>query len=262
MSGARDGSVDVLEPFDWDTFVTTYWDRRPVLIRAGGLGAAPFDAHEVFEGAVGATQRPAAGRVGFTLGPRHLADPGDLLPQPEDGSFATYDRRLLGQVGDETFALVARGLHATHHPVWLRARNFLAALWDRTGQPLLGVTTTLCHGTRSPARLPSMRAATFLYTLLGHARLRLEGGGRWRATRIEPGDLLYWPAGQRYAVEPGDRPAAVVHLGIPRTAPQPGHGLRSVLAPGPNPASPQGLWGGDDILVPHEAPPDALPPVL
>ncbi|MGY0020144.1 hypothetical protein ACVHNB_14310 [Streptomyces sp. YJ-C3] len=262
MSTAPAPSVDVLESFDWDTFIDTHWDRRPVLITGGALGSAPFDAHEVFEGSVTVAQRPTAGRVSFALGPRRLADPGDLLPQPEDGSFARYDRRLLGQSDREPFTLVVRGLHACHHPVWLRARNFLAGLWARTGQPLLGATTALCHGTLGPGRLPYAQGASFLYTLLGRPRLRLEHDGRWSVARPAPGDLLYWPAGRRCVPEPGRAPAAVAHLGIPRTAPLPGHGLHSLLAPGPTPASPQGRWGGDDILVHDDAAADLLPPVL
>ncbi|MFJ8826905.1 hypothetical protein ACIREE_34675 [Streptomyces sp. NPDC102467] len=263
MSPVPISRVDVLESFDWDTFTDTYWDRRPVLIRGAALGVPPFDAHEVFESSVGAAQRPGvgAGQVSFALGPRSLADPGDLLPRPEDGSFARYGRRLLHHAGREPFAFVVRCLHALHHPVWLRARNFLAGLWDRTGQPLLGASTTLWHGTCGPGRLPPSRGASFLYTLLGRPRLRLErGAGRWSAARTAPGDLLYWPAGQRFVAEPGRSPAAVVHLGIPRASPLPGHGLRSLLAPGPHPVSPQARWDGDDILVRDEG--DGLPPVL
>ncbi|MEV1022891.1 hypothetical protein [Streptomyces sp. NPDC050264] len=255
--------VDVLESFDWERFTETYWDRRPVLIRGAALGAAPFDAHEVFESSVGAARRPGAGRgqVSFALGPRHLADPGDLLPRPEDGSFARYGRRLLGgHTAREPFAFVVRCLHAFHHPVWLRARDFLSGLWDRTGQPLLGASTTLWHGTCGPDRLPQTRGSTFLHILLGRPRLRLERAGRWSVARPVPGDLLYWPAGQRYVAEPGRSPTAVVHLGVPRASPAPGHGLRSLLAPGPNLATPQARWGGDDILVRDEG--DGLPPVL
>ncbi|MFI7343711.1 hypothetical protein ACIBUY_37925 [Streptomyces sp. NPDC050085] len=254
--------VDVMDRFDQDLFLARYWDRRPVLIPGSGLGPAPFDAHEVFEGAVIAAQRPAADRVGFTLGPRLLRDPGDLLPQPEDGSFARYDRRLLRQVEREPFALLVRGLHTCHHPVWLRARAFLAQLWDRVGQPLLGATTTLFHGTTSPGRLPYIRGATFLYTLLGHPRIRLGPDGQGWSARPEPGDLLYWPAGLPYAAEPCSPPAAAVHLGVGRTAPRPGEGLRQMLAPGSNPASPQGRWGGDDIHVREEDGLHGLPPVL
>ncbi|GAA2300650.1 hypothetical protein OKJ48_04945 [Streptomyces kunmingensis] len=253
MSPVPAASVDVLESLDWDTFVDAYWDRGPVLIRGAALGVAPFDAHEVFESAVTAARRPSAGPVSFALGPRRLADPGDLLPQPEDGSFARYGRRLLRQSGREPFHLVVRGLHAFHHPVWLRARNFLAGLWDRTGQPLLGASTTLHHGTCGSERLSRTPGATFLYTLLGRPRLRLARAGRWLAARPAPGDLLYWPAGQRYVTESSRSPAGLVHLGVPRTAPGPGHGLRSLLAPGPNPAYPQARWGGDDILVQEDA---------
>ncbi|MFI7382372.1 hypothetical protein [Streptomyces sp. NPDC049813] len=261
MSVSPAAAVDVLESFDWDAFVAAYWDRRPVLIKGAALGVPPFDVHEVFEGSVTAARRPAAGQVGFVLGPRRLTDPGDLLPQPEDGSFARYDRRLLRQSVREPFALVVRGLHALHHPVWLRARAFLAGLWVRTGQPLLGASTTLCHGTCGPGRPSRMQGATFLYTLLGRPRLHLARAGRWFAARPAPGDLLYWPAGQRFTAEPGRRPATVVRLGVPRGAPRPGHVLRSVLVPGPDPLAPQDGRNAS-LLVRDGLEADGLPPVL
>ncbi|MFJ9038989.1 hypothetical protein ACIRF8_20635 [Streptomyces sp. NPDC102406] len=255
--------VAVLESFDWDTFLDAYWDRRPVLIRSAALPTAPFTAHEVFESAVTAARRPSAGQVSFALGPRLLTDPGDLLPRPEDGSFARYERRLVaGESARDPFGLLVRGLHTCHHPVWLRARNFLAGLWDRTGRPLLGVSTTLFHGMCGPDRTTPSTGATFLHTLLGRPRLRLARDGHWSLARPAPGDLLYWPAGQRYVAEPSRTPAAVVHLGVPRLAPEPGHGLRSLLAPGPDPSSPQSRPGGDDILVRGDADADGLPPVL
>ncbi|MEV5610642.1 hypothetical protein [Streptomyces sp. NPDC052225] len=260
MSTARPRPVDVMEAFDWDTFLATYWDRRPVLIRGHGFRPAPFDGHEVFEGAVAAAARARAGRITFTLGSRRLADPGDLLPQPEDAHFTAYQRRLARQIDGTPFALVVRELHARHHPVWLRARDFAAALWDRTGQPLLGATTTLHFGTCGADLASRTRGATFLYPLLGHARLRLDPSGpAERAADVPPGDLLYWPPGQRYAAEPGTTPGAVAHLGVPRHPPHPGDGLCRLLAPGPNPASPQGGWGGDDILVPGASATGALP---
>lgn len=275
MSPASTPHVDVLESFDWDTFIDGYWDRGPVLIRCGALGPPPFDVHEAFEGAVAAAQRGSAGQVSLTAGPRRLADPGDLLPQPQDGSFATYDRRLVRQLDRTPFALVVRELHARHHPVWLRARNFVAGLWDRAGQPLLGATTTLCHGTCGPVLPSRVRGATFLYTLLGRTRLRLGAGERGAGpgpvlVEAGPGDLLYWPAGHHCAAEPSRAPAAVVHLGVPRHAPGPEAALRSLLAPEPGTAALEGSWGGDDILVPDECGagpgseelPAALPRVL
>ncbi|WP_338702682.1 hypothetical protein V2W30_35405 [Streptomyces sp. Q6] len=263
MSTAQPAPVDTLETFDWDTFLDRYWDRRPVLIRGHGFDPAPFDGHEVFEGAVAAATRAPAGRVTFTVGSRRLTDPGDLLPQPEDASFSAYQRRVTEQLAGAPFALVVRELHARHHPLWLRERDFVAALWDRAGQPLLGATTTLHYGTCGSDRPAHTRGATFLYTLLGRPRLRLDPGGpAERAAEVPPGDLLYWPPGHRYAAEPGTTPGAVVHLGVPRHPPRPGDALCRLLAPGPNPVSPQGGWGGDDILVPDEANTTALPAEL
>lgn len=254
--------IDVLRPvdrsIDWQRLAQDHWDRRPVLLRPDHA-AAPFDPHEVFEGAVAAahhtTSSDSGERVGLTMGPRRLTDPGDLLPRPEDGSFAAYDRRLERQLGDTPFALVVRELHAGHHPLWARERAFLGALWAEVGQPLTPVGTTLCHGTS--VRPPSPhRAATFLHVLRGRHRIRLAGPGnlRWSATAV-PGDLLYWPADHEHTVHPPRSPATLVHISVPRTS------SRDLI-----PAFSQGNWGAADTLVPDSGPvgdlPGTLPPPL
>ncbi|WP_306319956.1 MULTISPECIES: hypothetical protein [unclassified Streptomyces] len=261
--------IDVLGPLDrsvdWPRLAAEHWDRRPVLLRPGrgagpGRGAAPFDPNEVFEGAVAAAQHATAGaddRVLFTVGPRRLTEPGDLLPRPEDGSFAAYDRRLETRLGDTDFALVVRELHAGHHPLWIRERDFLAGLWDEVGQPLAAIGTTLCHGTSAPPRTTAShhRAATFLYTLHGRHRIHLTGPGdrRWAATTV-PGDLLYWPADHAYTVPApytARSPGTAVHISVPR---EPSYAFdppyrASALAPA-------------DTLVPDGDPTDDLPATL
>ncbi|MGW2343070.1 hypothetical protein [Streptomyces sp. NPDC001661] len=254
--------VDVLTPvdrsIDWQRLAQDHWDRRPVLIRPARTpdhSTAPFDPHEVFEGAVAAAHHTASSdsgeRVRLTVGPRRLTDPGDLLPRPEDGSFAAYDRRLRRQLGDTPFTLAVRELHAGHHPLWARERAFLGALWAEVGQPLTPVGTTLCHGTS--VRPPSPhRAATFLYVLRGRHRIRLAGPGnlRWSATAV-PGDLLYWPADHEHTVHPPRSPATLVHISVPRA---PSRDL--------TPAFSQGNWGAVDTLVPDGEPAGDLPATL
>ncbi|MGY0488709.1 hypothetical protein [Streptomyces sp. WG-D5] len=261
--------IDILGPLDrtvdWRRLAREHWDRRPLLLRPArgsgpGRAAAPFDAHEVFEGAVAAAQHGAPGageRVSLAVGPRRLTDPGDLLPRSEDGSFGDYDRRLAEQLGgDSPFALVVRELHAGHHPLWARERAFLAGLWDEVGQPLAALGTTLCHGTAVPPRTaPSPRAATFLYTLHGRLRIHLTGPGNrhWEAA-VVPGDLLYWPAGHHHTARPPGppgAPATTVHITVPRASP---HGL--------GPVRRGDDWGPADVLVPATDPPDDLPGTL
>ncbi|MEB8340306.1 hypothetical protein [Streptomyces endophyticus] len=263
MTAGAATPIDVLRPVDgsvdWRRLAEDHWDRRPALlrpVRAPGP-AAPFDPHEVFEGAVAAAHHATAdadGRVRFTLGPRRLTDPGDLLPRPEDGSFAAYDRRLKRQLGETPFALVVRELHAGHHPLWARERAFLTGLWDEVGRSLTPIGTALCHGTSAPPRpLPSRhRAATFLYVLHGRHRIRLTGPGNrlWAATAV-PGDLLYWPADHEHTVAAPRSPATTVHITVPRTpSPLIGH------------SPSHGTWGAVDTLVPDGEPPDDLPGTL
>ncbi|MFE6887650.1 hypothetical protein [Streptomyces sp. NPDC057694] len=274
MSPHLPAPVDIVDALDWPRFATEHWDRRPVLIRGAGLPRPPFDPNELFEGTVIAAQRPGAThRIRFSAGQRHLVDPGDLLPRPEDASFDAYDRRVTGQLAGEPFSLTVRGLHSAHHPLWARERDFLTGLWEHVGQPSAGATTTLFHGTRAPGPSAVRRGAGFLYVALGAPRLRLGLDGHWSAVEAAPGDLVYWPAGCRHTAEPvraGSGPSAgataAVHIGIPREPTRHDCGLPSLLAPGPDPVSPQEGWGGDGIHVPDGDPrddlPAGLPPVL
>ncbi|MFJ9174155.1 hypothetical protein [Streptomyces sp. NPDC102360] len=263
MTAGAATPVDVLGPvdrsIDWQRLAADHWDRRPALLRPSRTPgpAAPFDRHEVFEGAVAAGHHTTADddeRVRFAVGPRRLTDPGDLLPRPEDGSFAAYDRRLQRQLGGAPFTLVVRELHAGHHPLWARERAFFTGLWDAVGRPLVPIGTTLCHGTSEPPRpSPSQpRAATFLYVLHGHHRIRLTGPEkrRWTATAA-PGDLLYWPAGHEHTLHGPRSPATTVHVSVPR-------------APAPliGPSSSHGTWGTVDTLVPADESPEDLPGTL
>ncbi|MER5946493.1 hypothetical protein ABT127_10565 [Streptomyces sp. NPDC001904] len=262
--------LDILDALDWPRFAAEYWDRRPVLIRGTGLPRPPFDTNELFESAVIAAQRPGAGhRIRFSAGQRHLVDPGDLLPRPEDASFDAYDRRVTEQLAGESFSLMVPCLHSAHHPLWARERDFLSGLWEHVGQPSAGATTTLFHGSCTPGPSAVRRDAGFLYVALGARRLGLGLDGHWSAAEAVPGDLVYWPAGHRHRTDPAGAvpgPVATVHIGIPRAPTRHGTGLPSLLAPGPDPVSPQAGWGGDGIHVPDGDPPDdlpaGLPPVL
>ncbi|WP_420036954.1 hypothetical protein ACN2WE_36245 [Streptomyces sp. cg28] len=270
MNPRSPAPLDILDTLDWPRFAAEYWDRRPVLIRGSGLPRPPFDTNELFESAVIAAQRSgAAHRIRFSAGQRHLVDPGDLLPRPEDASFDAYHRRVTGQLGGESFSLVVLCLHSAHHPLWARERDFLTGLWEHVGQPSAGATTTLVHGSRPPGRPAVRRGAGFLYVALGARRLRLGPDGQEGTAEAVPGDLVYWPAGHRLTAAPAPAASgatASVHIGIPREPTRHGTGLPSLLAPGPNPVSPQEGWGGDGIHVPDGDPPDdlsaGLPPVL
>ncbi|MFF3492194.1 hypothetical protein ACFYWS_12670 [Streptomyces sp. NPDC002795] len=249
--------IDVLGPVgrsvDWQRLAADHWDRRPALLRPTH-GAGPFEPHEVFEGTVAAAHHTTADadeRVRFAVGPRRLVEPGDLLPRPEDGSFAAYDRRLGRQLGDTPFTLAVRDLHAGHHPLWARERAFLADLWDRVGQPLAAVGTTLCHGTSTPPR-PDPRAATFLYVLHGRHQVHLTGPeNRYWTTTAAPGDLLYWPADHEHTMHAPRSPATTVRITVPRTP-----------SPPANHVPPQGTWSAVDTLVPDDDAPDDLPGTL
>jgi hypothetical protein len=238
--------TDVLDPLDWPAFARTYWDRRPVVLRTGG---GLFDRHEVFEAAVVAAQSGSGpARAELTVGARLLADPGELLPQQEDGAFGPYDRRLARQLAGSPFCLAVHDPHAAHPRVWSRLRAFLAGLWDAVGPPSGGAGTTLWHGTRPVGGTPPARDAALVHLLAGRRRLLVTGGGAAPATaRTEPGDLLYLPPGHTWSAAPAPRAMTAVRIGIPRgPLPAPWPGAVPDAAPSP-PGPPRP--GGDDILV-------------
>ncbi|MEU6657719.1 hypothetical protein [Streptomyces sp. NPDC046821] len=261
--------VDELHELDWQAFAERYWDRRPVLLKR--VAPAPFDAHEVFETAVAAAHRcgpfGAPPYAEFTVGGEPQTEPGDFLPQPRDGSFAGYHQRLVRQLSGEPYSLSLRALHAFHHPLWARERDFYAGLWARVGQPAPSAFTTLVHGTYEQPiaeALPGQRLSTFLFTLNGRQRMRFDSDDPSSSFTVEagPGDLLYWPAHQSPVADPYAGWASTgVRVSVVREGRNAASELydllygvtpETLLAPDPDPArpGPSGTSGEQSLLVP------------
>lgn len=233
--------IDIARKFDWDTFVSRYWNRRPVLYR--GTSASPFRAEDVFDAATGATRhylrrevsldsRPA---VQFTLGRKQQLGLEPWLPREEDGSLEGYDTRLVPRLKDQRYALIIARLHASGFGLWSRERAFFSELWRRVGLPLSGGITTLFHGNyeHSPVGVHQDRFTTFLFALRGRKRMRFWPKKPWSApvstildyapyledsfvAEVGPGDILYWPASYYHVGESaGPEVATSVNVGIP-----------------------------------------------
>ncbi|WP_433181803.1 JmjC domain-containing protein [Actinoallomurus sp. CA-150999] len=238
--------LTIEKSFDWATFAARYWDRRPVLYKA--VGSAPFAEKDVFRAAVRASPPPAA-MAQFTVERSQQPDPGDLLPQGEDGSFDGYDARLTARLDGRRYALIINGFHSFDPALWTRERAFYAGLWEQVGLPLTGAITTLFHGTyeHSPVGVHKDRFATFMFGLRGHKRMRFWTERPWSepvstvldyqpyvpesfAAEVEPGDLLYWPASYYHVGESaGSGPATSVNVGVPREEHHAGYDLQDVL---------------------------------
>jgi 50S ribosomal protein L16 3-hydroxylase len=244
-------SLTVEERFSWTGFAERYWDRRPVLFRS--VSPLPFDEQEVFDAAVPATRpvHPLAmpPNVQFTIERRQQTQPGAHLPQPADGSFDGYCKRLAEQLEGQRYALVVHGFHGFHFPQWARERVFYAGLWEHVGQPLTGGITTLFHGTyeHSPVGVHRDRFATFMFGLRGRKRMRFWAERPWSepvtsvldyqpyvadsfTADVAPGQLLYWPATFYHVGEnAGAEPATSVNVGVPREEHRSSYDLDDIL---------------------------------
>ncbi|BCL17365.1 JmjC domain-containing protein [Micromonospora sagamiensis] len=224
---------------DWSTFVSTYWDRRPVLYRA--LPEPPFTPADTFHAAVRAAGPARGGRLftanlQFTVERLQQTEPADRLPTGDDGSFDGYQRRVADLLDGRRYALIMNCFHAFDFPLWDRQRVFFAELWRRVGVPYVSAITTLFHGTyeHSPVGVHRDRYATFMYVLRGRKRMRFWARRPWHdpvttvldyqpyladsfAVEVGPGDLLYWPASYYHVGESaGVEPATSVNVGVPR----------------------------------------------
>ncbi|GHG75458.1 cupin domain-containing protein [Comamonas sp. JC664] len=240
-------TLDITHRFDWDTFVTRYWNQRPVLFK--GTGASPFSSEDTFEAAATATQHhlsqsyAADSRPGITFTVDRLRQlfARDWLPQARDGSLDGYDARLASRLGEQRYALIISSLHSFSHRLWARERAFFSELWRRVGLPHSGAITTLFHGTyeSSPVGVHLDRFTTFLFALRGRKRMRFWARRPWRedvttvldyqpylkssfVAEVEPGDILYWPSTYYHVGEnTGTGVASSVNIGIPITGHRP-----------------------------------------
>lgn len=229
--------------FDWPRFVERYWEQRPVLFRANA--AAPFELAETFEAATAAgrthLQRSYSGsarpNIQFTAERLQQVFLRPWLPVPADGSLLGYRERVARRLGSQRYALVISTFHSFSFPLWSRARQFFAGLWEQVGIPLTGAITTLFHGNyeHTPSGVHRDRFTTFLFALQGRKRMRFWPARPWSepvstlidyrpyldrsfSVDVEPGDLLYWPASYYHVGEGvGDDVATSINIGVPRT---------------------------------------------
>lgn len=247
--------VDEKSHLDWDEFVDTYWDKRPVVYRA--LKQAPFVESDVIVAAASASQEsfgaPHAAAT-LSLGGKRQPIHRKLLPAVVDESFARYDLRLREDMGAGVaeYALIVAVLHAFDWDLWLREARFIDELWQRVGLPITGAITTLFHGpySSSPVGVHKDRFATFMFCLRGKKRMRFWGAKPWThgqgtlkdysgemgtsfVVETQPGDFLYWPANYYHVGEGVEASQGVsatsVNIGVPRVEHRMQYDLESLL---------------------------------
>ncbi|MFF2602706.1 JmjC domain-containing protein [Streptomyces californicus] len=259
-------TLTVQKTFDWDTFTERFWDRRPVLYK--GVDTVPFAEPEVFRAAVLGSRPPhplaVPGNLQFLVRRRQQTRPYDYLPEPSDGSFDGYERRMADRLDGQRYALVVHRFHSFSHPLWDRARRFYAGLWERVGQPTHSVGSTMFHGSyeHSPVGVHQDRFATFMFCVRGAKRMRFWAQRPWSdpvhtvldyqpylassfVAEVEPGDLLYWPSRYYHVGESaGDTPATSVNVGVPRREHRPYYEIKDLFR-GTRPASSAPLFTPD-----------------
>lgn len=242
---------DVLPTLDWDRFVATHWDRRPV--RIVDCGRAPFAVDAVLRAAsraagVGTSPLPYAQ---FTLDRAQQADPRPALPRAGERDLAAYARRLADLAAGRRHAVIVNRLHGFDHALWRRERDWFAPLWARVGLPSGSAITTWFHGDydHSPVGVHKDRFATFMFVLAGRKRMRFWSERPWDepvttkldyaahrpqsfAVELGPGEALYWPASYYHVGETaGDGAATSVNVGIPREAQHRRYDIDDLLSP-------------------------------
>ncbi|WP_141593041.1 cupin domain-containing protein [Myxococcus sp. AB056] len=250
--------IDIQRRFDWDTFVTRYWNQRPVLYEATGVN--PFMDTDVFDAALGAsrgamappTALEARTDVQFTIDQGQPVQLGPWLPRDTDGSLDGYDSRLADALGTRRYALIISLLHSHGFGLWSRERAFFSDLWRRVGLPLSGGITTLFHGNyeHSPVGVHLDRFTTFLFAIRGRKRMRFWARRPWSmpvttlvdyapylaksfTAEVGPGDILYWPASYYHVGESASRDVATsVNVGIPVTGHQARYDVEDLVGPG------------------------------
>jgi 50S ribosomal protein L16 3-hydroxylase len=203
----------------WSEFRETHWER------AGTVLAQPFAAplatpDEIFACLVEASNRYRAGdgtvSLEFCIGHTMLlVDIGRHLPERADGSIGGYVERVTRLLDGRRFGLVVEDVQAYDATLWVRLRDFLRGLYERTGMPGDCAKATVYAGNydRTPFGLHRGNSGTFMFVVDGQKRMRTWPDAFFRdkedlTHRLDyahyndasivldaaPGDVIYWPS--------------------------------------------------------------------
>lgn len=172
---------------DWLDTIEQTWNESPIRLPA----ATVPDLERVYQVLLTAVEPFRAGTrflalpdVRFFLDGKHIAAPGDLLPDPSDPIVDRY----LGRMNDRAYVLTAEQPLFLDFPLWSQVRDLIAPLWQRVGVPVLPVISevSVLH---SQSFVCEPTHAGLAWVLHGDIRVDLEN----ESLHGTAGDLLYWP---------------------------------------------------------------------
>ena len=203
----------------WASFFRTHWDTVGAVIRQP-LATPLATPAEVFSALVVASDRLRAGdprvQLEFCIDQaRQVADVGRYLPNQSDGSAERYAERITTLIGGRKFGLIVEDVQASDAAIWLRLRDFLRGLYERTGLPgdVAKATVFLGNYDRTPFGLHRGTSHNFVFAVEGPKRMRTWPDAYFRGKEdlthrmdyaqhnaesivmdAQPGDVIYWPS--------------------------------------------------------------------
>lgn len=212
----------------WTGFAAQSWGKAPVALNTVPL-ATPSEAFQALITMCDAYRagepEPTSENLRLAVQHRKLeADVHRHLPSAEDGSGADYAARLERDLHSRTFFIYARDIQVFSPLLWDRARDVLAALFDRIGIPAGHVELELFFGRYefTTGGIHRESCSNLHCVLDGHKRMHIWPKDAWTdssamnkgeayagyldatdigrhiagATTLDgrSGDILYWPA--------------------------------------------------------------------
>ncbi|MBO0804944.1 MAG: hypothetical protein J2P25_17955 [Nocardiopsaceae bacterium] len=270
-----------LDTADWELFARQFWNKAPVVMPGWPAdpgrpaGPPPVDARRAYDVVVTASEPFRAGTrfralpdVRFLTDEGQIRAPGDLLPGPGDRGVDQYVKRL----GAGGILLSAEQPLLLDFTLWSQVRDLISPLWDQVGYPVLPVIAELAIGKGSVDAGGMSREAThasLTWVLWGGMEIRSRSSDPMRAADANPpgdtlrgrtGDLLYWPAHYRHAIDYGEGCLAL-RLRIPADRRLPAAAVKDLLSD----RLQAGRDGNDDVpylAFPPEPGPDGASPQM
>ncbi|GCF10362.1 cupin domain-containing protein [Dictyobacter arantiisoli] len=216
---------------DWDTFVSQYWQKEPVVLHDTVLSSAD----DIFQTVILACEKYCAQEEGVYLklyvnGKQILQDLPQYLPHTEDGSPKGYEQRLQRELNAESFILFITGFERYNAKLYHRAQDFLSHLFQHTGIPAGHAELELFLGryTYTPGGIHKEECTNFQWVIDGDKTMHTWPESTWntetlsvnlqhdptsheeeyfledvslndtrhgsKALRGKAGDILYWPS--------------------------------------------------------------------
>jgi len=206
----------------WTQFIERYWHIQPTLIKSP-FKQALISEQEAFDTLWRASEDYKSlrrGSIKVFVGSGHqMCDVDELLPRMDDGSIIQYSKRLADVVSERDTCLVFERVQLHNAELWMRARHFLAGLYEQVGLPGLAADLDFFFGkySRTPTGIHTDEIANFSYVVCGTKKMLLWPHAAFEhlvppdATGLhtvryeqfldsaitlegQAGDLMFWPA--------------------------------------------------------------------